>query len=87
MCAKFILTDSGGVQKEAFFHQVPCITFRNETEWIETVNEGWNQLVGTNSRKIVNAVYNIKLITRKKTRIFGNGDAANKIIKLIIKNI
>jgi UDP-GlcNAc3NAcA epimerase len=87
MCAKFILTDSGGVQKEAFFHQVPCITFRNETEWIETVSEGWNQLVGTNSKKIVNAVYNIKLQTRKKTRIFGNGDAANKIIKLIIKNI
>jgi len=54
--ARAILTDSGGIQKEAYFHRTPCITLRDVTEWVETVEAGWNQLVGTRTEKIVRAV-------------------------------
>ena len=60
--AKAILTDSGGVQKEAFWLKVPCITLRDETEWIETVNLGWNRLVGSNVEKILEAVRDLKFV-------------------------
>lgn len=51
-----ILTDSGGIQKEACFHRVPCITLREETEWVETVDMGWNILAGTNEERILEAL-------------------------------
>jgi UDP-GlcNAc3NAcA epimerase len=51
--AAAIVTDSGGVQKEAFFYSVPCITMRDETEWVETVELGWNALVGASRQEIV----------------------------------
>jgi UDP-N-acetylglucosamine 2-epimerase len=57
--AKAILTDSGGIQKEAFWLKVPCITLRDETEWIETVKFGWNTLAGANKEKIVEKINNI----------------------------
>jgi UDP-N-acetylglucosamine 2-epimerase len=73
-----ILTDSGGVQKEAFLLGVPCITLREETEWIETVDAGWNVLVGTRQEVILDAVGMPKPKPPQKNP-FGEGDAAIRI--------
>ena len=81
-CEK-VLTDSGGLQKEAFFLKKPCITMREQTEWIETLKGGWNFITGTDKEKILK---NIEFTDfRKQTNPFGNGSAGGKIIKEIIK--
>lgn len=77
-----ILTDSGGVQKEAYMLGVPCITMRENTEWIETVEDGWNVLVGAHYEQIVNSIKNFGGHTGKK-EVFGMGDASEKICKIL----
>lgn len=84
MHAQKIVTDSGGVQKEAFFMKKPCITMRDETEWIETVENGWNVIVGTDKEKILNNIVNFEPKEAQK-EIFGDGKAAEKILSLINK--
>ncbi len=78
-----VLTDSGGVQKEAYFFGIPCITLRNETEWIETVKEGWNILSGANTERILYALAHIK-ITSKSRLVYGDGKSAQKIVEKIL---
>ncbi len=64
--ARVILTDSGGVQKEASWLRVPCVTLREETEWVETVESGWNTLTGSDSRHIIRAVKEANSIHKSK---------------------
>jgi len=80
--AHTIITDSGGIQKEAYLHRSPCLTVRNETEWVETVNDGWNILVGETVEKIPALVNDFPKPTRWETH-YGQGDAAMRIIKLL----
>ncbi len=80
--ARLILTDSGGVQKEAYFLGVPCVTLRPETEWVETVQAGWNKVVGTNCSLIVKTVKSMKPPRSKKGR-FGDGRASVRILSIL----
>lgn len=83
--ARVILTDSGGVQKEAFILRVPCVTLREETEWVETVEAGWNILAGADETNILKAVERFKAFEPVKLQIdpYGNGYASQRIVKII----
>jgi UDP-N-acetylglucosamine 2-epimerase len=80
--ARLILTDSGGMQKEAYFCEVPCITLRPETEWIETVEAGWNVVAGADRDRIVDAVRSFQPGGRPPA-VFGDGHAAEKIVDIL----
>lgn len=82
-CVK-IVTDSGGVQKEAFFMKKPCITMRDETEWVETVENDWNRIVGTDKEKILDAIVNF-IPSQPQMDIFGDGKSSEKICSIIKK--
>ena len=86
--ARLILTDSGGVQKEAFFYAVPCVTMREETEWVETVELGWNKIVGSSTASIVSGVKDMmsKQNTKTMEMPYGKGDSAKNIVALMYKN-
>jgi UDP-GlcNAc3NAcA epimerase len=84
MSARVILTDSGGLQKEAYFHQVPCITLRDETEWVETVQSGWNQLVGADRERILAAFGQAVKPEAKQDAPYGNGQAAHAIRDVLL---
>jgi UDP-N-acetylglucosamine 2-epimerase (non-hydrolysing) len=83
--SKKVITDSGGVQKEAYILSIPCVTIRENTEWVETVAQGWNVLVGLNTNKIVKYVNNWNP-SKKQRPIFGVGNTS-KIIKQEIENL
>lgn len=81
--ARMILTDSGGVQKEAYFFAVPCLTLRPETEWIETLTDGWNTIVGLDAEKIRQYVRNTATPSNSPQPVFGNGQSAQEIVRIL----
>ncbi|MEI3597764.1 UDP-N-acetylglucosamine 2-epimerase (non-hydrolyzing) [Oceanobacillus sp. MO10714A] len=81
--ADIILTDSGGLQKEACMLQVPCVTLREETEWLETVESGWNKLAGADSQTIIDTIQNIQRPTANQS-LYRTG-AAHKIANILLK--
>src|SRR5262245_13843704 len=80
--ARVILTDSGGVQKEAYWYQVPCVTLRENTEWVETVETGWNRLVGTDPGAIADGVRDASP-GPEHPPLYGDGHAADLIADVI----
>ncbi len=80
--ARVIVTDSGGVQKEAYWYGVPCVTLRTTTEWVETVEAGWNTLVGTDPGAIVSALREARR-PAEHPHLYGDGRASERIAELL----
>jgi UDP-GlcNAc3NAcA epimerase len=80
--ARLIATDSGGVQREAYFLGVPCLTLRDETEWVETVDVGWNRVVGTDPEQVLSAWQSF-MPPEAHPPIFGDGSASERIAHIL----
>ena len=83
VAARAVVTDSGGVQKEAYFNAIPCITLRDETEWVETVDGGFNHLTGMHPDRVAAALA-IRAAPSERPQYYGDGHAAERIAQVIL---
>jgi UDP-N-acetylglucosamine 2-epimerase len=77
--ARMVLTDSGGLQKEAYWVGVPCVTLRDETEWVETVEAGWNRLTGADTNAILEAVRSWRA-PAQRPELYGAAGVADRCV-------
>ena len=82
---KIVMTDSGGLQKEAYFSHKPCVTLRDETEWVELVEHGYNSVAGTEDSDICDAYEKMRRVRVNTSAIYGNGEAGPKIVHHLLK--
>lgn len=82
--ARIIATDSGGVQREAYYFSIPCLTLREKTEWVETVDLGWNKLVGADEEAILDSWYTLNPPIERPD-IYGNGRASQRIVEILTR--
>ena len=83
---ELVMTDSGGLQKEAYFFEKYCVTMRDETEWVELVEKGFNVLAGSEPTRIISSV-NVMISKNKEgfeNRLYGNGDAGEKMLDTLL---
>lgn len=88
--ASLIVTDSGGIQKEAYFQKTPCITLRKETEWVELIEHGWNKLTSPSDSKEIENSINSELnnkLKRENINLYGEGFASKEILESIINKL
>lgn len=85
--ATVLLTDSGGLQKEAFFLKVPCVTLRNETEWTETLDSGWNVLHSLEADNIHDSISKVMTSPKKHLSPYGDGKASQKIAEVLLESL
>jgi len=86
MGAQAVVTDSGGVQKEAYFHGVPCVTLRDTTEWVETVEGGFNTLTGMDPAKVQAALADLSM-PAERPPYYGDGHAADAIARAVVAEL
>ena len=86
MQAQAVITDSGGVQKEAYFHGIPCITLRDTTEWVETVDGGFNRLTGMDAAKVAEAMTDLSM-PAERPLYYGDGHAADAIARALVAEL
>lgn len=84
---ELVMTDSGGLQKEAYFFSKPCMTLRDETEWVELVEMGVNVLVGADKEKIIDAYHSSSafILQPSASNLYGSGKASENIIKTLLE--
>ena len=78
-----VITDSGGLQKECYILDVPCITVRDQTEWIETLTKGYNTLSKPEYKELFKKINNAKIVDDNKVNFYGNGDTGKKIVEIL----